>query len=184
MPPLLSTIANAGRHGVLVKSAVALEEFGTTDLVAFDKTGHAHRGHPAGLRDRALRCRADQGAPGRSSPLPPSDPASTRSPARSSPPLMTLDVAVPHSEEFGSTPGLRGDRTGGRAASGSVPRPPRRPTWRRAAQVRRPAPWCSELEEAGRTAVAVIADGVPVGVLALADRVRPGAREVVCELRR
>ena len=31
--------------------------------------------------------------------------------------------------------------------------------------------------------MAVVADGVPVGVLALADRVRPGAREVVSALR-
>ena len=46
MPPLLSTIANAGRHGVLVKSAVALEEFGKTDLVAFDKTGTLTEGTP------------------------------------------------------------------------------------------------------------------------------------------
>src|ERR1700754_4767006 len=37
MPPLLATIANAGRHGVLVKSAVALEELSKVDLVAFDK---------------------------------------------------------------------------------------------------------------------------------------------------
>jgi len=46
MPPLLSTIANAGRHGVLVKSAVALEKFGKTDLVAFDKTGTLTQGTP------------------------------------------------------------------------------------------------------------------------------------------
>jgi P-type E1-E2 ATPase len=46
MPPLLSTIANAGRHGVLVTSAVALEKFGKTDLVAFDKTGTLTLGTP------------------------------------------------------------------------------------------------------------------------------------------
>src|SRR5918992_758225 len=46
MPPLLSTIANAGRNGVLVKSAVALEKFGKTDLVAFDKTGTLTEGTP------------------------------------------------------------------------------------------------------------------------------------------
>ncbi|MDT7652747.1 MAG: cation-transporting P-type ATPase, partial [Pseudonocardiales bacterium] len=39
MPPLLSTIANAGRHGVLVKSAAVMEKLGQTTLVAFDKTG-------------------------------------------------------------------------------------------------------------------------------------------------
>jgi P-type E1-E2 ATPase len=39
MPPLLAAIANAGWHGVLVKSAVVMEETGTTGVVAFDKAG-------------------------------------------------------------------------------------------------------------------------------------------------
>ncbi|PXY23807.1 metal-transporting ATPase [Prauserella coralliicola] len=46
MPPLLAAIANAGRHGVLVKSAVAMEQLGTTTRVAFDKTGTLTRGTP------------------------------------------------------------------------------------------------------------------------------------------
>ncbi|MHA6804353.1 heavy metal translocating P-type ATPase [Salinifilum ghardaiensis] len=46
MPPLLASIANAGRHGVLVKSATALEDVGRTDTVAFDKTGTLTEGHP------------------------------------------------------------------------------------------------------------------------------------------
>ncbi len=46
MPPLLAVIANAGRHGLLVKSAVALEELGKVDLVAFDKTGTLTAGTP------------------------------------------------------------------------------------------------------------------------------------------
>src|SRR5271168_4192543 len=39
MPPLLASIANAGRHGVLVKSAVVMEQLSSTTRVAFDKTG-------------------------------------------------------------------------------------------------------------------------------------------------
>jgi heavy metal translocating P-type ATPase len=46
MPPLLSAIANAGRHGVLVKSAVVLEQLGTVTHVAFDKTGTLTEGTP------------------------------------------------------------------------------------------------------------------------------------------
>lgn len=46
MPPLLSTIANAGRHGVLVKSAVVMERLGQVDLVALDKTGTLTEGTP------------------------------------------------------------------------------------------------------------------------------------------
>lgn len=46
MPPLLSTIANAGRHGVLVKSAVVMERLGQIDAVALDKTGTLTEGTP------------------------------------------------------------------------------------------------------------------------------------------
>ncbi|MER7561929.1 heavy metal translocating P-type ATPase [Streptomyces sp. NPDC097941] len=46
MPPLLSAIANAGRHGVLVKSAVAMERLGEVDAVALDKTGTLTEGSP------------------------------------------------------------------------------------------------------------------------------------------
>nr|WP_275296214.1 heavy metal translocating P-type ATPase [Jiangella ureilytica] len=46
MPPLLATIANAGRHGVLVKSATVVEDLGRTTMVAFDKTGTLTEGAP------------------------------------------------------------------------------------------------------------------------------------------
>ncbi|MFD4411985.1 MULTISPECIES: heavy metal translocating P-type ATPase [unclassified Streptomyces] len=46
MPPLLSAIATAGRHGVLVKSAVAMERLGEIDLAALDKTGTLTEGAP------------------------------------------------------------------------------------------------------------------------------------------
>ncbi|MBT2400286.1 HAD-IC family P-type ATPase, partial [Streptomyces sp. ISL-100] len=46
MPPLLSAIANAGRHGVLVKSAVVMERLGGVTRVALDKTGTLTEGAP------------------------------------------------------------------------------------------------------------------------------------------
>ncbi|MDV9202511.1 HAD-IC family P-type ATPase, partial [Streptomyces sp. Wh19] len=46
MPPLLSAIANAGRHGVLIKSAVVMERLGRIDAVALDKTGTLTEGIP------------------------------------------------------------------------------------------------------------------------------------------
>ncbi len=54
MPPLLSAIANAGRHGVLVKSAVAMERLGETDAVALDKTGTLTEGKPEVVAVRPL----------------------------------------------------------------------------------------------------------------------------------
>lgn len=46
MPPLLAAIANAGRHGVLIKSAVVLEKLSTVSQVALDKTGTLTEGTP------------------------------------------------------------------------------------------------------------------------------------------
>ena len=54
MPPLLSAIANAGRHGVLVKSAVVMERLGTAEIVALDKTGTLTHGAPAVVAVRPL----------------------------------------------------------------------------------------------------------------------------------
>ncbi|SFK13148.1 ATPase, P-type (transporting), HAD superfamily, subfamily IC [Amycolatopsis sacchari] len=60
MPPLLSAIANAGRHGVLVKSAVVMERLATVDRVAFDKTGTLTEGAPRVVEadDEVLRLAA------------------------------------------------------------------------------------------------------------------------------
>jgi cation-transporting P-type ATPase J len=54
MPPLLAAIANAGRQGVLVKSAVVMEQLGTTTQVAFDKTGTLTRGIPQLVEIRCI----------------------------------------------------------------------------------------------------------------------------------
>lgn len=54
MPPLLSAIANAGRHGVLVKSAVVMERLGQVDAVALDKTGTLTEGTPRVADVRSL----------------------------------------------------------------------------------------------------------------------------------
>jgi cation transport ATPase len=53
MPPLLSAISNAGRHGVLIKSAVVMERLGDTTVVAFDKTGTLTEGRPVLTQVRA-----------------------------------------------------------------------------------------------------------------------------------
>ncbi|MXP23809.1 cadmium-translocating P-type ATPase [Gordonia sp. HNM0687] len=54
MPPLLAAIANAGRHGVLVKSAAVMEAVGQTTMVAFDKTGTLTEGRPEVTRITTL----------------------------------------------------------------------------------------------------------------------------------
>src|SRR4051812_6986450 len=54
MPPLLSAIGNAGRRGVLVKSAVVMEQLGSVDVVALDKTGTLTTGAPTLVAVRPL----------------------------------------------------------------------------------------------------------------------------------
>jgi heavy metal translocating P-type ATPase len=62
MPPLLAAMANAGRHGVLVKSAVAMEKAAGTGVVAFDKTGTLTEGTPRLAAVRVLSRAGHDGA--------------------------------------------------------------------------------------------------------------------------
>ncbi|MGA9748477.1 MAG: heavy metal translocating P-type ATPase [Nocardioides sp.] len=183
MPPLLSTIATAGRHGVLVKSAVALEKFGTTDLVAFDKTGTLTQGTPRVSEIEVFR------AAGMSADRLLSLAAAAERPSEH--PLARglvaaaheRDLPVPHSEDFTSTPG-RGVTATVEGASVRVGSPALLDELydTSAEHVVQARTQVRTLEEAGRTAVVVIVDDVPVGVLALADQLRPGAREAVAKL--
>jgi len=187
MPPLLSAIANAGRHGVLVKSAVVMEQLGLTEMVAFDKTGTLTVGAPrvaavqplAGFdADQVLRLAAAAERP-------------------SEHPLATAIVTAAHQRqlsigaatEFDSAPGrgvtarvdghliqvgspaLRGNATslnperGGRdARDGALDAV------------------IDAVQADGGTAVLVLIDDAPAGVLALADQVRPDAAAAVSAL--
>ncbi|GAA4786828.1 heavy metal translocating P-type ATPase [Streptomyces sanyensis] len=170
MPPLLSAMANAGRHGVLVKSAVVMERLGQIDTVALDKTGTLTEGTPrltdlrpldgSGLdEDVLLRLAASAEHP-------------------SEHPLARAVVEAAHARGldpvpavgFSSTPGTGVTATvDGRAvAVGSPARlldDPAHPA----------AVLAAALEEEGRTAVVVTLDGRPAGVLGIADRLRPEA---------
>ncbi|TDB81716.1 HAD-IC family P-type ATPase, partial [Micromonospora sp. KC721] len=62
MPPLLSAIALAGRHGVLVRSAVVMERLADIDAVAFDKTGTLTEGTPVVTAIHPIGPTHDEGA--------------------------------------------------------------------------------------------------------------------------
>ncbi|MDQ6651072.1 MAG: heavy metal translocating P-type ATPase [Actinomycetota bacterium] len=179
MPPLLSAIANAGRHGVLVKSAVVMEQLGHTGVVAFDKTGTLTEGTPRVAEVVVLGDRATtegvllQWAAAAERP--------------SEHPLARAVVAaaherglsIPDAAEFTSEPG-RGVTAvveGVRVAVGS-------PLLLAAASHRDAATAgvVQGLQEVGRTAVVVTVDGLPAGVLGIADRMRPGAAQTVGQL--
>lgn len=171
MPPLLSAIANAGRHGVLVKSAVAMEQLADTTQVTIDKTGTLTTGTPqlAGIvstddryaEDDVLRiaANAEQFS---EHPLGRAVVAAARQ----------RGLALTHAGDFQALPG-RGVRA--RIADQTIevlsPRslPPTSPV-------------SESLERRGATAVLVAVNGTAIGVLALDDTVRSGTAEVISEI--
>ncbi|MFC9386327.1 heavy metal translocating P-type ATPase [Streptomyces venezuelae] len=248
MPPLLSAIANAGRHGVLAKSAVVRERLGQVDTVALDKTGTLTEGTPRVTDVRPL-AGADVGA-GRGGGLDVdlgadlgSDPdghldadgllalaAAAEHPSEH--PLARAIVAAAHERglavaaatDFTSVPGrgvtatVEGRTievgsptsapagadapTSSAAGTGSPTSAPAGASTSLRAGAETPtnstakadAPTSADpnthqaaavvrvLEEQGRSAVVVRRDGVAVGVLGIADRLRPDARATVSAL--
>ncbi|MFE6098570.1 heavy metal translocating P-type ATPase [Streptomyces laurentii] len=175
MPPLLSAMANAGRHGVLVKSAVVMERLGQIDAVALDKTGTLTEGTPR-LTDLRPLAASDGGGPALDENTLLRYAAAAEHPSEH--PLARAVVAaarargldLPPAEDFGSTPGTGVTATvdGRTVAVGSPARLLDDPAHPAAVLV-------AGLEEEGRTAVVVTLDGQPAGVLAIADRLRPEA---------
>ncbi|MFF3069019.1 heavy metal translocating P-type ATPase [Kitasatospora sp. NPDC057904] len=181
MPPLLSAIANAGRHGVLVKSAVVMERLGQSDTVALDKTGTLTEGTPrvtdlrpltgSGLTEDGLLTLAAAAEHPSEHPLARAvvDAARARG------------LALPAAEDFTSTPGIGVSATiDGRIVA--VAAPARLLEGRSGPEIDQANVHAGELEAAGRTAVLVEADGVPLGVLGIADRLRPDAAATVTAL--
>ncbi|MEW2609830.1 heavy metal translocating P-type ATPase [Streptomyces sp. NPDC047880] len=175
MPPLLSAIANAGRHGVLVKSAVVMERLGQVDAVALDKTGTLTEGSPrvtdvrplpgSGLDERELLTLA----------------AAAERPSEHPLARAVVDAArergldLPDARDFTSAPGVGVTAVaGGRTVAVGAP----------ARLADDTVGTAVELEESGRTAVLVVVDGTPAGLLGVADRLRPDATATVASLTR
>ncbi|MFI0724125.1 heavy metal translocating P-type ATPase [Streptomyces sp. NPDC021224] len=184
MPPLLSAIANAGRHGVLIKSAVVMERLGQVDAVAMDKTGTLTEGTPrvaairplagSGLNENTLLVLA----------------AAAEHPSEHPLARAVVDAArdrglgLPAVSNFASTPGvgvtavLGSSTIGVGAPALTLKESGADGTAARAAVV------AGELEDSGYTAVLVQRDGRPVGILGIADRLRADATATVTALGR
>jgi heavy metal translocating P-type ATPase len=185
MPPLLSAIANAGRHGVLVKSAVVMERLGQVDAVAMDKTGTLTEGAPRVAEIRTLAAGpdadldADLDEDGVLALAAAAEHASEHPLGRAVVEAARVrGLRIAPARDFTSEPG-RGVSAvvGGRRVEIGSPARLLEPG---AAAQRAVA----ELEGAGHTAVAVLADGTPVAVLGIADRLRDGAPAAVAALHR
>ncbi|MFD3662557.1 heavy metal translocating P-type ATPase [Streptomyces sp. NPDC058659] len=155
MPPLLSAIATAGRHGVLVKSAVVMERLGAVDRVALDKTGTLTEGAP---RVTAVRGDGTALALAAAAEVPSEHPLARAVVAEA----RARGLRVPEATDFAAEPGqgvravVDGHDVRVRRASGTH----------------------------GDTAVEVVVDGAPAAVLELSDRLREGAAEAVAALGR
>ena len=177
MPPLLAAIANAGRHGVLAKSAVVMERLGTTTRVAFDKTGTLTRGLPEVAEVRALG-EHDEAAVLRLAAAAehPSEHPLGAAVVRAA---RQRGLEIGAAEEFSAAPGSGVTaRVGGRRVQVGSPESLLEPDGPAAATVR-------QLQERGRTAVVVLLDGEPAGALGVVDELRaeaPRAVEAAAEL--
>ncbi|MFE6961442.1 heavy metal translocating P-type ATPase [Streptomyces sp. NPDC057696] len=177
MPPLLSAIANAGRHGVLAKSAVVMERLGQVDAVALDKTGTLTEGAPrvtgirplpgTGLTEDTLLALAAAAEHPSEHPLARAVVEAARE----------RGLPLPEALDFSSVPGRGVSSTiGGHTVQvGSPGRLLPVATGPEAAAV-------AELEDGGQTAVLVLRDATPVGVIGIADRLRPDAAATVAAL--
>jgi cation-transporting P-type ATPase D len=170
MPPLLSAIANAGRHGVLIKSAVAMERLADTTVVAFDKTGTLTRGAPRLTVIHPLDAATSEQDVLR---LAAAVEQYSEHPLGRAIAAAARDSTIPAATDFRAMPGLgvRG-RAEGRLVEilgGGANHP--------AAQG-----VLDELRDTGATAVTLLADGAPLAVLGLRDEPRPGAAAAVAAL--
>ncbi|MFZ5825728.1 MAG: heavy metal translocating P-type ATPase [Bacillota bacterium] len=173
---LLSGVAAGARRGMLFKGGIHLERAGTIKVVAFDKTGTLTEGKP---RVRSV-C-----------PVPGVTEAellrlAAAAEEHSSHPLAQAIVGagrdrvgeVPQAETVDERPGLgvtarvegREIRVGSRRHASAE-----EGSWLLRQAVR--------LEDQGETAVIVEADGEPLGVIGIADAIRPNARATVAALR-
>ncbi|MGV9414446.1 heavy metal translocating P-type ATPase [Nocardia sp. NPDC003693] len=175
MPPLLAAIATAGRHGVLIKSAVVLEQLGAVSRVAFDKTGTLTRGLPelveivcleTGFEESELLRLAAAAEHPSEHPLAAAIVRAARA----------RDITLPAAVDFAARPG--------RGVSARIDD--------RHIEVGSPATLddsdpaaktVARLQDRGLTAVVVTRDGTPVGVLALSDETRPEAAAAVRAIR-
>jgi cation-transporting P-type ATPase J len=179
MPPLLAAIANAGRHGVLAKSAVVMEQLGATTRVAFDKTGTLTRGTPvlteirlmpaAGItEDELLRLAASAEQPSEH-PLATAIVRAARERG-----LDLIDVG-----EFLALPGrgitAKVDAYNLQVGSSDA-----------LLSAEDAEAWAAvgSLREVGHTAVVVLCDGSAVGVLGITDEVRTEAGTAVAAVTR
>jgi len=176
---VVSGITSAARNGVLIKGGIHLEALARIRAVAFDKTGTLTSGELAVVEV----CTAAGSEPSDEELLGIAASLEARSEHPIADAIQRAALAAGAAndrriEDFEALPGL-----GARARLDGVTHKIGRPELFGDAV----APWAVELDRfaaAGHTPVCVGTDGRVLGLLAVADRERDGARETIAALRR
>ncbi|MGE6471867.1 zinc/cadmium/mercury/lead-transporting ATPase [Serratia proteamaculans] len=174
---ITSGLAAATRRGALIKGGAALEQLGQVQTIAFDKTGTLTEGKPTvtdvlplnGISERQLLTLAAAVEAGSHHPL--------------------AQAIINRAEQYGEPlPLAQGRRAlagvgvegviDGKTLLISAPA-------KLAAGLLTPqgVSQVERLENAGKTAVVVLEDGVPIGLLALRDTLRSDAKQAIAELK-
>jgi Cu+-exporting ATPase len=172
-------VGRGAEEGVLIRDAEALERAHRLDVIVLDKTGTLTRGKPEvtdviphnGFREgELLRLAA---AAERASEHPLAEAIVTRARA--------LGIEVGEPDDFDAIPGqgIVAEVQGRRVVAGNL-----RLMEGQGLQVDGLAESAAALAREGKTPMYVAVDGVPAGIVAVADTLKPGAVEVVRALRR
>jgi Cd2+/Zn2+-exporting ATPase len=174
---VVAAITRAARAGILIKGGAYLEALGSLRVVVFDKTGTLTRGIPdvtdviplGDYRPDQILGLAAQVEAASEHPL--ADAVLRAAATRGLPATPAADLHAIHGVGVEATVNGqrvfvgRPDRTNGQAVSEGL------------------ADQLADLERAGKTTMLVSADGRPVGLLAVADRLRDQAPAAMASLR-
>jgi Cd2+/Zn2+-exporting ATPase len=173
---ITSGLAAATRRGALIKGGAALEQLGRVQTIAFDKTGTLTEGKPTvtdvlpanGISEQQLLALAAAVEAGSHHPL------AQAIINRAGESGDKLPLAESRRALAGiGVEGVVNGKTILISAPGKLAENPLSREWRSQVET---------LETAGKTAVMVLEEGVPVGLLALRDTLRNDAKQAIAEL--
>jgi Cu+-exporting ATPase len=164
------------KAGILIRNAEALELAEKLQVLAVDKTGTLTQGKPAvtdlvpaeGVSENELLQAAASLEQASSHPLAEAIVSRARE--------AGLGLVSPANAQSEAGRGLRGDVAGSAVVAGS-------PAWLVQQQIPVPEASVDALQRAGRSLVAVARDGAWLGLIGVADPLRPSSQQAVAELK-
>lgn len=179
MPTLLSGIANGGRHGILFKNGAQLERIGRVKAIAFDKTGTLTTGKLQVVQVMAVQTSTDQLLR-----------VAAALESLSEHPIGDAIVQAARNQNLTWTDAVNGQAQAGQGITGVIDHQTAvvgKATFVQA----RAKPVSSALagqsqqwEVEGKTVVWVAYAGEILGIIAVADTVRPAAAQAIVRLKR